>query len=360
MEIVTLIEFIVHHLPAFIAAFFVILVCFIIYCGSRGEARQRTQNYLEASDKLFTAVDSKSIKKVRESISCLDYEYNKVKDITGSSGNYLYSEDRGFLVEHLHDLEQDKWEKKANKYLQEFSDCYLSIVSHELEHFESVELLYKTKKRCIEQWQKYFAIDLSEYETTIYPKRYLRDWMGDDYDPCMESHATLEKKLNECVAVMRPEYKRKTALLDIIVNYVATKNTISRSDLLKKTFKGYSQDEVKYCYRELIKTNRLFEMKIGGRYFVSLSDKEAAKPNKKNEEAQEIIIENDTTVKDKLIRYLKSNNAEFIDKTDKGGGLYFFDEKVSNELKDKGYKVKYAQNGTKSTAGRPAWYIALK
>lgn len=58
--------------------------------------------------------------------------------------------------------------------------------------------------------------------------------------------------------------------------------------------------------------------------------------------------------------YLKNNNVEYIDKTLSGGGLYFFDEHVADELKAMGYNVRYAQNGTRSTVGKAAYYIKFK
>lgn len=365
---IVIIGFIAQHLRGFIVLLIVLGVVLIIrgiaHAGD-AEARQQVMNYMGSSDKLINATDSRSIKKVRESIASLDYEYSKVKDLAGQSGNYLYTEDRTFLTEHLHDLEEEKWEKRADKYLQEFSDCYLTIVGGEFENFKDVDALFKMKKRCISLWQKYYAIDLSEYETTIYPKRYLRDWMGEDYDPCMESHEALEKKLNDCVDKMRPEYKRKNALYGIIVTRVASIGSIARSELLKQRFDGYVPEEVKCCYNALIKENRLVEVKLGGRYFVSLSDKELSKQQGKGTKAiaretkgvDQMIPKSDKLVHDAVIRHLMDEGAEYIDMTHKGGGLYFFSESIAEDLKDKGYNIGYAENGSRSTSGRPAWYL---
>ena len=54
---------------------------------------------------------------------------------------------------------------------------------------------------------------------------------------------------------------------------------------------------------------------------------------------------------------LQKKGQEYIDLTAKGGKLYLFDEQIAQELSDQGYKVYYAKNGTKKTAGRPAWYL---
>lgn len=54
---------------------------------------------------------------------------------------------------------------------------------------------------------------------------------------------------------------------------------------------------------------------------------------------------------------LKAANAEYVDRFSVGGGLYFFDEAIANELKQAGYPVRYAAQGNRSTANRPAWYL---
>ena len=366
--LIVIIGYIAQHLRGFIVLLIILGVVLIIHSiahAGDAEARRQVMNYMDSSDKLMNATDSRSIKKVRESIESLDHEYSKVRDIAGQSGNYLYTEDRSFLTEHLHDLEQEKWEKKADKYLQEFSDCYLTIVGGEFENFKDVDSLFKMEKRCISLWQKYYAIDLSEYETTIYPKRYLREWMGEDYDTCMECHEALEKKLSDCVDKMRPEYKRKTALYGMIVTRVASFGSIARSELLKQRFDGYIPEEVKCCYNALIKENRLVEVKLGGRYFVSLSDKELSKQQGKEmkspayvmKEDDQMIPKSDKLVHDAIVKHLMDEGAEYIDMTHKGGGLYFFSEAIAEDLKAKGYNIGYAENGSRSTSGRPAWYL---
>ena len=182
--------------------------------------------------------------------------------------------------EQLHDIEMEIWAKKADKHLQAFYDSYYSVVSGDCHNFRDVELLMKEKAKCIREWQNYYAIDLEPYRTTIYPKRYMKEYLGNDYDPCMDSRYGLEKKLDACVASMRPEQKRKNRLYDVIVDYVTEKETVPRSELLKTAFDGFIAEEIKCCYKELVSKNRLVETKTGNRWFVSLSDKELFKKEK--------------------------------------------------------------------------------
>lgn len=57
------------------------------------------------------------------------------------------------------------------------------------------------------------------------------------------------------------------------------------------------------------------------------------------------------------LKLLCTNNAEYIDKTAKGGALYFFDKTIADELEQSGFTVFYTSKGTKGTNGRPAWYV---
>lgn len=64
-------------------------------------------------------------------------------------------------------------------------------------------------------------------------------------------------------------------------------------------------------------------------------------------------------VHDMVISNLKFREIEFIDLTEKGGGLYFFDKSFADELKAGHYDVRYARNGTRRTRHRPAWYMSF-
>lgn len=242
-----------------------------------GNKEESFKGYSKAEDKCERASEGNSIKRLKENISNLEDAYQQASPYFSSKQKDIHAHNMNMHRENLRLLEEEKWQRKADKYLQDFADCYEIIRSHELEDFRDVELLLKYEKKCIDSWQKYFAIDLTEYESTLYPKRYLKEYMGDDYDPCMESKQALEKKLSEYIDHMRPEYKRKRKLYKILVDYVREVGSIKRADLFKTVFDGYTADEIKCCYRELIKKNRLVEIRLGNPYFVSLSDREAEK-----------------------------------------------------------------------------------
>lgn len=57
------------------------------------------------------------------------------------------------------------------------------------------------------------------------------------------------------------------------------------------------------------------------------------------------------------LRYLREKNAEYIDKSTSGGSLYILDKRVANDLMGMGCHLFFAENGTRATKRRPAWYL---
>lgn len=223
------------------------------------------------------ALETDNLQKARESLRVMEAAREEASDVIPGTLQWGYKDDLELVREHIADLEMKKWEAKADKYLQEFSDCWGQLVSADLETFRDVELFFATKNACLRAWHKYFSIDISEFDTAIYPKQYLREWMGEDYDPCMDSSEALEKRLSEYVQRMRPEQRRKNSLYKKIILYVRDRKTIAQADLLKVEFPGFVPAEVKCCYEELVRRNRLVKTKLGSRWFVSLSDQEPSK-----------------------------------------------------------------------------------
>ncbi|MBR0340884.1 MAG: AAA family ATPase [Oscillospiraceae bacterium] len=60
-----------------------------------------------------------------------------------------------------------------------------------------------------------------------------------------------------------------------------------------------------------------------------------------------------------IVNRLIRKGLKYVDQTEKGGALYFFDKAMADELKKEGVTVAYAPNGTKSTKGKPAWYVKI-
>ena len=75
---------------------------------------------------------------------------------------------------------------------------------------------------------------------------------------------------------MRPEYKRKKNLKNLILQTIAQREAFS-AVLLKKPFEGFVAAEVRACYRGLVQEHSIIEVKQANYYFSSLSDKATAK-----------------------------------------------------------------------------------
>lgn len=259
------------------------LVCFLLpiingIYKSRKEARLHAfRIYYAAEERCSRAMDSRSISVVQNAIDEWQSAFQEAEPVLDANYRHLFEVDIADLKTHLADIEEDDWLKKAEKYLDSFSECYMLIVNGDMETFRDVDRIFALKKRCISAWQKYFSVDLEPYRTTIYPKRYLREYMGELYDPCMESHDALEKKLSDYIQTARPEYRRKMRLFELLVAYVRNRESVLRAELMKAPFDGFTADEVKVCYKALLEKNRLTEYKMGSRLFVMLSDKETAK-----------------------------------------------------------------------------------
>lgn len=355
-------------IEALIALILIIVLAVYVSSNNKADARkERLTAYYKLEDKTLRVLDSHAPDSIAKAMKELSTAYHDAEPYLDDASKSLYKTDMEDLHDHLHDIEMEAWEKKALKHLVTFADSYYLITCEDLHNFNDVELLFKTKTKCINAWQNYFAVNLDQYRTTIYPKRYMREYLGEDYDPCMDSHDTLEKKLSECIQTMRPEYRRKMRLYELLIKSVHEKSSVARSELLNTTFDGFTPQEVKSCYRELLRKNRLVEIKLGARWFVSLSDQELSK-KKYNEEPPEpaeiktsIQVqhgkETDATVYNAAMRLLQEQHLEYVDKTDKGGSLYFFQQSVADELERKGFIVNYAANGSKATAHRSAWYV---
>ena len=70
-----------------------------------------------------------------------------------------------------------------------------------------------------------------------------------------------------------------------------------------------------------------------------------------------MITKRDKLVHDAIVKHLMDEGAEYIDMTHKGGGLYFFSDSIAEDLINKGYNISFAEKGSRSTSGRPAWYL---
>lgn len=220
-------------------------------------------------------IDANTSKKAEEALVEYEAAYSNAKSQTRLVSDHIYQEDLEDIHDNYQTLCREEWERRAGKILDRFIELYLMINDPT---FKDVEKAYRSKKKCIEYWQKYYA-SLPD-GVIVHPKQYIKDYLMDDYDICMESHELLDKKLSSCIEHMKPEYKRAVKLRKDLLDMVAQNESMMRSELLSKTFDGCTKKEIEWCYRELVKQYKLVEIKMNNRYIVKLSDKESEKRNK--------------------------------------------------------------------------------
>lgn len=245
--------------------------------GRWGKMSREECDFADEAYKLhIKGLDATKAKKAKEILDQYETAYEIAPGRSKFRSNHIYLEDISDIRENYEGLEIDEWREKAAKVLDELYEL-LYIVEHP--DFKDVERAYRAKKRCLDLWHKYFEIP-RDPSINYGAKEYMRNYFGEGYKSYLDDSSSLEKHLTDCVEKMKPEYKRKTGLDKKIMNIVAEKESIMRSELLSMPFDGFTRKEVEYCYNELVRKYRLVAIKIGSRYFVSLSDKEKEKRNK--------------------------------------------------------------------------------
>lgn len=214
------------------------------------------------------AKTSKTAKKALDEYEVLHAELSSRRDLVSE---HIYQEDMRDIRDTYTDLAIEEWHEKAGKILDQFLNVYLMITEFS---FKDVDKAYRSRNRCIGYWTKYFDSVPRDTGLKYDPKGFMKSYLGEDYDPCMEYSVDLEKKLNQCIEEMRPEYKRKLRLRDQVLNTVAEQGSIMRSELIRTPFEGCTPKETEYMIKELVEKRRLAAVKIGNRYFISLSEAE--------------------------------------------------------------------------------------
>lgn len=244
------------------------------------EERARQKTVYRAIDKNtnlgYKAADAKSIKTVERYLSQAEANYQEVYHLANNVDRELLESDIKDIREEIESRKKEEWEEHASKILRKFFDVYYMIVDYD---FDNVDRAYKAKAQCLKYWDQYWK-SVYECEVQVAPRQLFDLYVYED-EHFFDSKETLQRRLDQAINEMKPEYKRKMGLYKEIIDAVAEECSIMRSDLLKKPFPDAAPKEIECCYKELIKKYRLVEVKLGNRYFVSLSDKELEKRNRK-------------------------------------------------------------------------------
>lgn len=329
--------------------------------------------------------ETENLKRAKECYFQLLTSYEGVKGFANANERYCYEDDIDLIRDNAEMLAERRWASKANEYLLKMEEAHSLIVQH---NFNNIEKAYSSKATFLKAYDAYFDWTRKCYDDNYgiwksvklwdEAKKCVTELLGETgeyvfWDSTFPSSYSVRQQiganLTKHIESMRPEYLRKIKLNSLILNKIATCGSIQRSVLLKSSFDGFTAPEVQACYHGLVKVHDVIEVKQGSLYFVSLSDAAATRYCQQQEKAvpqilpvteskEETMIAPMTKVLCReLIRHFDEEGIEYVDKTASGGGLYFFSEAEAGSLKEKGYHVGYAENGTKGTGHRPAWYI---
>lgn len=232
--------------------------------------------YEKDEKKVLHAMDSTSISTIESTITDLEQSRSEVFQ----NARAIYDDDLSMLRERLEEIREEEWEKRAETCLGILSDNYESIIGRGMENFRDVEQLFQAEILCLRNWKRYNKIDPQAFNLSINHNQYMREWFGEVYDSCMDTYEQLQHKLSEYTDPMKPVLYRKKKLFKILGNYIESLESIKRIDFFKTDFAGYSEQEVKICYRAMIKKNIIVETKKGNRVYISLSDNELERRGK--------------------------------------------------------------------------------
>lgn len=334
--------------------------------------------------------NTSNLKTAKECLYELTSSYERIKQYANANDRSCYEDDIEDVRLNAEGLAEEKWRKKADTFLFEIEKAYEAISCYD---FQTIETAYKSKNILLKAYDNLFDWTRKCYEEnkdiwkTINIWNDAKEkvkWLLEQYDHHvvwnnnnLSVRQQIIAELDKRIEVIRPEYQRKMQLRSLIVQKIANQGAMQRSHLLKAVFDGFVLEEVKACYRGLVKEHTVIEYKQGSVYFVVLSDAAAKKhpPQKTNQDppkekarpAETNVTPKESKASDskgnlsykELIHRFNQDGIEYVDKTINGGSLYFFTEDAANLATELGYKVAYAPNGTKGTGHRPAWYARL-
>lgn len=216
-----------------------------------------------------------------DSLAAARENLSKIQDILYEARNSRASESEIQAIQQyesiaqsaVNDLVFEKWEEKVKPVLDRFAAYYYDVIESDPELFNFTDL-DKSRRECLKFYDKFISLREPEVYLKVLPVNYLREYLGDNYDPCMQSRWRLEKKLNTAIDEAKPEKLRGERLSREIIDYVKNNQSVKRSDLKKHEFQGYTQEEVSLAYAHLLRKNNLSEYKIGRLYFVRLPEKQ--------------------------------------------------------------------------------------
>lgn len=261
---------------------FLIWIC--IPSDHRGGSRTGADEYTDEKlcDIADTAYKTENPGKLKEKLDHMDYLYESAK-VNRESERTL--ENIRFHREDVREAYEyaleTKWEEKMQPITEEL-DCNISMVLEDSQHgIEDIEDVIRARNKALRLYDKYWETGRAfndKYGSNVSIQGYLLE--NSNWKELVGSENALRAALDRAVEQLKPEQRRKKALYRNVMEYVAKGESVQRAALLKETFPEATAGEVRFCYRDLVREYRLMEIKIGNRWFVTLSDREKEKREK--------------------------------------------------------------------------------
>ena len=148
--------------------------------------------YFQADERATDALFCGNADQVAKAIADLKATHKKAAPYLPAVNNELYESDIEELSDYLTDLEMNRWGEEADPLLQSFCDDFYCIVNDDYGRNETPDIV---KARCINTWRAYFSLDTSGYKIPINAREYMKEWLEDDYLPCMDAAESLKEYL---------------------------------------------------------------------------------------------------------------------------------------------------------------------
>ena len=163
--------------------------------GRSEERKQKLRAYFVVTERCHRVLGMKTADPVYRYIQEYKAAYQAVEPLLEEKERAHYRADIRELEDYLSDLEQGHWQKRVQPHLQSFMDCYYLLQHESFTPQKAQEI----KRKCIREWQAFYAVPLDNYHTRIMPKRFFKEMLAEDYDDCMSDHTKLERRLNNMI-----------------------------------------------------------------------------------------------------------------------------------------------------------------
>lgn len=267
--------------------------------------KQELVQHYKLSQKLYDkATNTSSLSTARECYTQLNASYALVRDYADRNSRSCFEDDIQEVRSCAEDLAQEKWSDKAEKYLSEI-EYLLSCVT--VSSSQDVAQAKKDRNKILRLYDSYW------------------DWTR----KCYEDNHSLWSRINIWDVAK-----------DMMSVVLGDKFTCWNDS-------GYGHSSVRAQLERHLSN--------------SIASRQPEKKKAPRRKAEKPMIEpKPKLLHDAMIHHFDEEGIEYVDKTSAGGSLYFFAEAVANDLTTKGYQVHFAENGTKGTGHRPAWYIRFQ